>query len=383
VAVRAVNAALRAGRSDLLVQIVRSGDIETMRVQALDALAEWTRPNPRDVVLGAWRPRPPRTTPDDLVAVFRDLSAGDQPEAVRVHALRAWGELALEPSPLLSELLSKGPSAVRVEALRTMAKTKDPRARDAIAAALDDADAALREEGVRLLVRFRLPDTARLLEKLALATGALPVRQAAVASLGEWEGPEADGVISRLLDRAKELPGGLYLELIEAAGKRAAAEVREKLTRFDAARAANAELLEGGDAKAGRDIFFERLDVSCIRCHTIKYRGGVVGPPLTKVGADRTKDQILESILLPNKVIVQGYGQLMLKLDNDVIEVGRVEKETETEIVLIQGDGAKKRIVKADIRARKDGLSAMPEDISKSLSRRNLRDLVAYLSSLR
>jgi quinoprotein glucose dehydrogenase len=383
VAVRSVNAALRAGRSDLLVAHARSSESEATRVQALDALAEWTRLNPRDVVLGAWRPLLPRPAPDNLAAVFRDLSADSQPEAVRVHALRAWGELGLEASPLLSELLSKGPSAVRVEALRTMAKAKDPRAKEAITAAIDDADATLREEAVRLVVRFRLPDTAGLLEKLALATGALPVRQAAVASLGEWEGAEADGVLTRLLDRAKELPAGLHLELIEAAGKRSAAEVRGRLARFDAARTANTELLEGGDAKSGKEIFFERLDVSCVRCHTIKDRGGVVGPPLTKVGADRTREQILESIQFPNKVIVQGYGQVMLKLDNDVIEVGRVEKETETEMVLVQGDGAKKKILKADIRARKEGLSAMPEDISKSLSRRDLRDLVAYLSSLR
>ncbi len=176
---------------------------------------------------------------------------------------------------------------------------------------------------------------------------------------------------------------GLYLELIEAAGKRAAVEVREKLARFDASRTANAELLDGGDGKSGREIFFERLDVSCARCHLVKDKGGVVGPPLTKVGGERTKEQLLESILLPNKVIVQGYGQLMLKLDNDAIEVGRVEKETEAEILLVLGDGAKKRIAKSSIRARKEGLSAMPDDISKALSRRDLRDLVAYLSTLR
>ena len=99
--------------------------------------------------------------------------------------------------------------------------------------------------------------------------------------------------------------------------------------------------------------------------------------------AERTKKLILESILLPNKVITQGYGQVLLALKSDVIEVGRVEKESDLEISLILGDGTKKKIAKSEIRARKEGLSAMPEDISKALSHRDLRDLVAYLSSLR
>ncbi|HLY08109.1 MAG TPA: HEAT repeat domain-containing protein, partial [Planctomycetota bacterium] len=383
VAVRAVNAALRAGRSDLLVRHARSEAALGTRVQALDALADWVWPSSRDRVLGAWRPLLPRPAPEDLVGVLAGLSGEGQPEEIRVHALRAWGELALAPSTFLSELLAKGPSAVRVEALRTMAKTKDPHAREAIAAAIDDRDAALREEAVRLLVQFRLPDTAGLLERLALAPGALAVRQAAVASLGDWKGAEADAVLARLLDQGMVLPAGLHLELLEASAKRSAAPVKEKLARFDAARTVNADLLDGGDPKTGREIFFDRLDVSCVRCHMIKDKGGVVGPPLTKVGTDRTKEQILESILFPNKVIVQGYAQVLLKLDNDVIEVGRVEKETSSDIVLVQGDGTKKSIAKSEIRARKEALSAMPEDISKALSRRDLRDLVAYLSSLR
>jgi quinoprotein glucose dehydrogenase len=384
VAVRAVNAALRAGRSDLLAAYARSGEAwEATRVQALEALADWVWPRSRDRVLGDWRPLLPRPVPEGLVGVLGELSQEPQPETIRLHALRAWGELTLEPSPLLGELLHQAPSAVRAEALRTMAKTKDPRAKEAITAALDDRDSAVREEAVKLLVQLRLPNTAGLLEKLALARGALAVRQAAVASLGDWQGPEADGVLARLLDQAPELPAGLHLELIEAARKRPAAEVQAKLARFDRARAPNAELLEGGDAAAGREIFFERLDVSCARCHAVKEKGGVVGPPLTRVGVERTKDQILESILLPNKVIVQGYAQVMLKLENDTVEVGRVEKESDAELLLVRGDGTKKKIAKSQIRARKEGLSAMPEDISKSLSRKDLRDLVAYLSSLR
>jgi quinoprotein glucose dehydrogenase len=385
VAVRAVNAAFRTARVDLLIPFILDANApEALRIQGLDALADWIWPNGRDRVLGLWRPLLPRPLPEDLASVFLKLIADRQPVEVRVHALRAWGELELPPSPEVGAVIASGAiSAVRVEALRTLAKTKDAGAKAAITAAIEDQDAAVREEAVKLLVQFRLPDTAGLLEKLALAKGALPVRQAAVASLGEWKGQEADAVLSRLLNEVAELPVGLHLELLEAAGKRSAIEVKERLAQVEKNRTPNLELLEGGDGKIGREIFFERLDVNCARCHTIKDKGGVVGPPLTKVGAERTKELILESILQPNKVITQGYGQVLLALKSDVIEVGRVEKESDLEISLILGDGSKKKIAKSEIRARKEGLSAMPEDISKALSRRDIRDLVAYLSSLR
>jgi quinoprotein glucose dehydrogenase len=381
VAVRAINAAFIGARADLLIPYILDADApEALRVQALDSLADWIWPNGRDRVLGLWRPLKPRPIPEDLSSVFLKLIGDAQPAEIRVHALRAWGELELPASAEIGAVFSSGASsAVRVEALRTLAKTKDKDAKAAITAAIDDKDAGVREEAVKLLVRLKLPDTAPLLEKLALEKGSLAVRQAAVASLGDV--PDGDPALSRLLDQWKELPVGLHLELLEAAGKRA--RLKDRLEAVHQAMAPNAELLEGGDAKAGKDVFFERLDVACARCHTVKDKGGVVGPPLAKVGAERTREQILESILFPNKVIVQGYGQVMLAMKSDAIEVGRIEKETETELRLIQGDGSRKTLLKSEIRARKESLSAMPDDISKPLSRRDLRDLVAYLASLR
>jgi quinoprotein glucose dehydrogenase len=161
------------------------------------------------------------------------------------------------------------------------------------------------------------------------------------------------------------------------------------VARFEATRkkgdplAVYREVLRGGDVKAGRAIFFERLDVACLRCHQVKDKGGTVGPPLTKIGAEKTREYLLESILFPNKEIAKGYGQETFALTNGDIVSGRIEGETEAEVALILPDGQKKKIAKDGIRARKPGLSAMPEDIAKPLSKRDLRDLVAFLSGLK
>ena len=108
-----------------------------------------------------------------------------------------------------------------------------------------------------------------------------------------------------------------------------------------------------------------------------------MGPALTKIAEQKTREYLLESILTPNKQIAEGWGQTAFQLQNDSVEVGRIEKESESALTLILPDGQRKAIAKGDIKARKAALSSMPEDIAKSLSRRDLRDLVEFLSGLK
>jgi quinoprotein glucose dehydrogenase len=388
--VRAVNTALREGALGPIPSFIRNIATPALRLDALEALAQWEHPPGRDRIMGLWRPVPPRTLDaaerDAVDSLLRAELVEEKDDTVRIQAIRTWAALRPgTPNPIVRELFKdrRLASTLRVEALRAMGEVKDPEAAAAVTESLEDRDPALREEAVKLLVRLRLPNTSGHLEKLAKEKGALNVRQAAVASLGDWAGPEVDLALGRLLDEWKDLPAGLELELLEAAGKRTSAAVRDRLLRLEAERIPNRELLEGGDAKAGREIFFYRLDVSCARCHLVKDKGGTVGPPLTVVGAQRKREEILESILFPNKVIVQGYAQELFKMKDDSIEIGRVEKETPIEVLLVLADGRKKRLPKSDIQGRKIGLSAMPEDIAKALSKRDVRDLVAFLSGLR
>src|SRR5262249_44499961 len=178
-------------------------------------------------------------------------------------------------------------------------------------------------------------------------------------------------------------------DLLEAASRYPSEKVRGLVQRYESSRKKDdplspyQELLEGGNPDSGRTIFFERPDVSCLRCHRVGDEGGTVGPLLTKIGSARTREKLLESILFPNKEISPGYGQELLAMKDGAVEAGRIERESSTELVLVLSDGQHKRVPKADIRSRKAGLSAMPEDVAKPLSKRELRDLVAFLAGLR
>jgi quinoprotein glucose dehydrogenase len=227
--------------------------------------------------------------------------------------------------------------------------------------ALEDKDGGVAREAVR-----RLRDSAKL-EKIAASDRPMSVRQAAVAAL------ESDEALARFADAG--LPAALQLEWVEVASKRPA--LKERAAKMEPS------LLEGGDAKVGRKLFFERTDVQCVRCHKVGGEGGEVGPDLSKIGSQKDATYLLESILYPNKQIAEGWGQTAIRLANDSVEVGRVEKENEKEVVLVLSDGARKTIAKSDVKARKAALSAMPEDIARFLAKRDLRDLVAYLASLR
>jgi quinoprotein glucose dehydrogenase len=186
---------------------------------------------------------------------------------------------------------------------------------------------------------------------------------------------------------AGQLPGPLKLDVLEAAALKPG--LKSKVASYqsgwkkDDVLAGYREAMEGGDADAGRRIFLEKSEVSCQKCHKVKGQGGEVGPILDTVGGHKTREYLLESLIVPNKEIAPGFAQVVLLLNSDAVESGRIEFETEEQVALILADGTRKKIAKKDIKGRKVGLSPMPEDIVKKISKREIRDLVEFLASLK
>jgi quinoprotein glucose dehydrogenase len=282
----------------------------------------------------------------------------------------------------VSDLLRKSydnratPGPARAAMLRAMGELKDADLPARVESALGDADEALVRQAVRLLPQVRGADAAAPLLQLVREARWRSVRQEALTSLGA---AGFDRPLAGLLESG--VPKDLQLELLEATSKRP--ELKEKAASYQKSLPALSETLEGGDAAAGRRVFFERSDVQCVRCHQVGEQGGLVGPPLTKIAEQKSREYLLESIVTPNKQIAEGWGQVALLLQNGAVEVGRVEKETDAAVTLLPADGRRKTIAKGDIKARKAALSAMPEDIVKQLSRRDLRDLIEFLAGLK
>jgi quinoprotein glucose dehydrogenase len=391
---RAINAAYRTADAAGLVRFAARKDVpDAARSEALKALSEWAHPSGRERLIHVWRPIPDRdaSAARDGLSPAIDTLLDEAADPIREAAAQAAGALEIKAAgSKIAGLAGKAKSVgLRIAALKALAALKDDRLAVAVMAAVEDKDASLRKEGTKLLTQLKAPHVVSLLQKLASEEGPVGVRQNAVDSLGRMPGADAEKALSNLLDAllAGKLPASLRLDVLEAAAPKTG--LREKVAQAHSGEgkddpvAPYRDTLEGGDAESGRRIFYEKAEASCAKCHKVRGRGGDVGPVLDKVGGEKTRQYLLESIVLPNKEIAQGFAQSIFLLQSDAVETGRVEKEDEKQVVILLADGTRKTIAKSDIKDRRLGLSAMPEDEVKHLTKRELRDVVEFLASLK
>src|SRR5262249_21312881 len=149
--------------------------------------------------------------------------------------------------------------------------------------------------------------------------------------------------------------------------------------RKDDPLAAYRDALAGGDAEEGQRIFFNKAEVSCLRCHKVKGIGGEVGPDLTGIATRQNREYLLESIVEPNRQIAKGFETVVLTLKNGQTRVGVLKAEDAGEVRLMTPEGKLLVVPKGQIDERETGKSAMPEDLIKKLSRTEVRDLVEFL----
>ncbi len=351
-----------------------------------------------DRVCGLWRPLPPRNAAaarDALRAHLASLLNTTATNTV-LAAIAAVEKLALtEAAPQLAALVQSAsqPAPVRVAALRTLgnpaiADRQSPTLSASVTLALSDTNALIRREAVKLAAAGNPTTAVPLLERILATEKDTRLQQAALTALGDLPGPAAEAVLTAQLALLadKKLAPELHLELLEAAVKRPALAAKARGEKpgsppdlLEAFRPA----LAGGDAAEGKRIFNEHAGAQCLRCHAVRGAGGIVGPDLTGVGKRLIREQLLESIVFPNRAIAPGYENATLVLKGGVNHSGLVKSETAAELVLDSPEDGKLTLKKSDIEKRIRTLSAMPEGLAKQMSRRELRDLVEYLAGLK
>ena len=396
---RVINANFRLGHPDELAKFAaRQSEPASARLDAIEAISEWSDPPLfRDRVLGIVlntdSPRDANNAQYTAQLMLRDLLS-DPSEAIRVAVLEVAEKLkphAGGKEVLALALDEKANGKVRASALRTLDAMRWPDTSAAVRAGLAATDKTLVETARRLSVRL-LPDEAVKLNAAVLGKGGTSEQQAALAVLGTLTGADADAVFAVQLDQllAGKLPAPLALDLLEITTLRSDATVKTKLAEFEKRRDAKdplakwRECLEGGDAKAGREIFAEKAEAACMRCHKIKGEGGDVGPDLAGIGAKHDRAYILQSIVEPNAVIAPGFENVLVTLKNGDMVAGLLNAEDANEVTLASlADGKRQKIKKADIKERATVPSAMPPGLGEVLGKRGLRDVIEYLSTVK
>ena len=391
---------------------VRQSEPDYTRAFALKLLADWPKPSRRDPITGLTLDEPSRDTKIPAAALLKAGTAifvgGD---VVRKEAAQSVAKLNVkEFAPALMALVkdAKNPAGTRAEMLLAVAELKDPGTKDLAAFALTTDGPVRRAAGRAVQAKLdtsgvlkTLPDLLKD-EKVSVAE-----KQGAFAILaGQKESVDTDKLLSAWLDTANagKVTPALVLDLLDAAETRAKTDklklhepLKAKVDKYRSAQAkiandpkgdklaAYLESLEGGDAEKGRNIFLNNSAVYCQRCHKLDGQGGEVGPLMNGLAADKEIDRryLLEAVVMPNAKIAKGYETVVLTLADDRVVTGIIKAEDKKTVKLVTAEAKELAIPADDIVARRTGPSAMPDDLHKKLSRRELRDVVEFLSSLK
>lgn len=143
-----------------------------------------------------------------------------------------------------------------------------------------------------------------------------------------------------------------------------------------------------GDMVEGERLFFDvQGKAGCTKCHTVKGKGGSVGPDLTNIAGTRRPEFIIESILNPNLEIASGFEQYLVVTHDGQYLTGVIKKEDDTILEMIvdeEGRPVQKVIQKSEIDAKEaQKTSMMPGNLSQILTIKEFHDILGYLIELK
>lgn len=320
-----------------------------IRLEALAALSVYLAPGARDRVHGhlnhaAIAPRDGESYRRAMALALPTL-ANDHESSVRAAAMQlaTSAGIALDQRANLECVLdATRTGSERAAALAQLVCGHDASAGKAIAAALASHDGALR---IAAREHLAASDAAMAVASAVavLGSGTEREQQAAIhlcARLAKSSDAASAQAASAALSalNAQELTGSLSaalrLDLSEATI--GGAPLTSNAPEVGFTNTLAPLLLAGGDAAQGREIVMYHSSATCLRCHAIEGVGGHAGPALDGVGSRLEPRALLESLVEPNVVVPVGCLTV----------------------------------------------SAMPA-MNAFLTQREIRDVVAYLASLR
>ncbi|QDU92669.1 PVC-type heme-binding CxxCH protein [Lignipirellula cremea] len=403
---RAISAAYLLGdvkSADRVAAYAQRTDVPiALRLDALDALRQWPQPPLLDRVDGRRRrlaEKRQRIHSPAVKAALIDLLASTDAK-LQAAALKTSRDLGMQFTDKdlveLAQLVAAPKAAVelRLEALDTLRSQKYSRLAEVITGALQSTAPVLRMRALELLKSDPAAALAAIEQVLARSKD-LRERQHAVLMLGDLATARADAVLAAQFQEmaGQPAPAATALELMESVSARAEQNVdlARLLTEYNDQRASASDdpialwtqCLTGGDATEGKETFMNHITTQCIRCHQVGKTGSTVGPNLESIALQRDGAHLLRSIVAPSADIEPKYqSQTLLLLSGRVVQ-GLLLRKDDKVTVLADNQGKEVVVPNDQIDeslARK--ISIMPE-IAKVLTPREIRNLVAYLQTLK
>jgi putative heme-binding domain-containing protein len=139
--------------------------------------------------------------------------------------------------------------------------------------------------------------------------------------------------------------------------------------------------LPKGDSVRGLTLY-HGSKAGCGGCHQMGYLGGKIGPELSRIGSSRTREALLEAIVMPSQRIEQGYDTLaVLTVDGRLVNGLVVSRDADQIQLRVSADKVE-TIPTVEIESqRPSSVSIMPGGMLDLLSRQELADLLSLLEA--
>ncbi|WP_075086958.1 c-type cytochrome [Verrucomicrobium spinosum] len=135
-------------------------------------------------------------------------------------------------------------------------------------------------------------------------------------------------------------------------------------------------------SRTGREVFFHPRLGGCVLCHRIDGVGSPAGPNLSTIGATKSPDYILESLLQPSRNVPPLYESYNLTTSDGKARTAFQLMERGNVHTYVGLDGRSFDVKIEEITKREHlPVSIMPEGMVARLSDAQIRDLVEYLKS--
>lgn len=408
---RAINANFRLGTAQsadrLLNYASDNKNPVALRVDACNALGDWLTPPVLDRVEGIRRDLPiaSRTFDSDRMAsLFAQLATTGETK-VEIAAVRAAGKLnvVITPSALIALIKNDDAATeLRIQALNSIVQMDHESAKSLLISNVDSADVSLSIHAIESLADQYVADSFAVLKRKLQQSENIAVKQACIAGLSKIASGDADAILQQLASQLLDdsLPDDLSLDVYQAVQARAndATSLRPLLPKLSQLQTTRAESLklgdhpgqikfafsdQGGDEARGKQIFQTDLRAQCNRCHRIGNQGSNIGPELTKISKQRELDHLLRAIVAPSAEIEPKYFTQVVLLDSGAVVKGVIKSENDDVTIVIDSNGQEIKIASEEIEDIIDQKVSLMPDMTEVLTPYQVRDLVAFLDSLK
>jgi quinoprotein glucose dehydrogenase len=394
---RAINAALRVGTNEtmqMLVKYAQNNNIsDDMRAEAIATLATWSEPSVLDRVDGRFRgavSRDPQVVKGAVMTSIPEfLKEKNGATLIAVSGLLNNLQISDFNEDLVKIFRTSADEKVRIATLEALANLNYPKIADIVKEGMQDVKGDVRTAAIGSLNRLDLDENGlEEVVKPIFAKGSIREKQRLINILSALPIQKTEKVLSSIIDmsNAGKLDKEVLLDLSETINNSKSETLINKFKENQKSGDWKEEFsaaLFGGNAWEGRKIFNTNSTAQCVRCHAIgPGTGGNVGPSLQHIGGSLDRESLLEALVNPSGRIAPGFGQVSITLKDGQEIYGTLAGETNEEIIITTSDAEPTKIQKTRIAKRDNMPSSMPP-MGSLLSKREIRDVVEFLSSLK